>query len=76
MPTDQLNTKENINTWISQIHNRYKLAMSVDCVIFGYNDADLFIGLIPCDMPPYEGDLSLAGDILRDNEDLDEAAKR
>lgn len=68
--------KENINTWISQIHTEYKLAMSVDCVIFGYTESDLYVALIECNMPPYEGDLSLVGDLLRANEDLDGAAKR
>ena len=69
-------SKENINTWISQIHTEFKLAMSVDCVIFGYTEADLYVALIPCNMPPYEGDLSLVGDLLHANEDLDQAVDR
>jgi 8-oxo-dGTP diphosphatase len=69
-------SKENINTWISQIQSDYKLAMSVDCVIFGYTEADLFVALIISDMPPFEGQLSLVGDLLRDHETLDEAAIR
>lgn len=69
-------SKENINTWISQIHTEFKLAMSVDCVIFGYTEADLYVALIPCNMPPYEGDLSLVGDLLQANEDLDAAVER
>lgn len=64
-------SKENINTWISQIQTEFKLAMSVDYVIFGYTEADLYVALIPCNMPPYEGDLSLVGDLLHANEDLD-----
>lgn len=67
---------ENINIWISQIESDYKLAMSVDCVIFGYNEADLFVALIKCNMPPYEGKLSLVGDLLKDTEDLETAAQR
>lgn len=69
-------SKENINTWISQIQTEFKLAMSVDCVIFGYTEADLYVALIPCNMPPYEGDLSLVGDLLHANEDLDLAVGR
>ncbi|MBK8699409.1 MAG: NUDIX hydrolase [Saprospiraceae bacterium] len=65
-----------MNTWISQINTEYKLAMSVDCVIFGYTAADLYVALIRCNFPPYEGELSLAGDLLKSNEDLDEAANR
>lgn len=67
---------ENINIWISQIHNEYKLAMSVDCVIFGYTDADLYVALRECNMPPYEGEFSLVGDLLKNDEDLDSAAYR
>ncbi len=68
--------EENINTWISQIETEYKLAMSVDCVIFGYSEADLYVALINCNMPPYEGKLSLVGDLLKDTEDLETAAYR
>lgn len=67
---------ENINSWISQINVDYKLAISVDCVIFGYTDNDLYVALRPCNMPPYEGKLSLVGDLLRPNENLNESAKR
>ena len=67
---------ENINTWLSQIHNEYKLAMSVDCVIFGYTDADLYVALRECNMPPYEGEFSLVGDLLKNDENLDSAAYR
>ncbi len=69
-------SNENINIWISQIESEYKLAMSVDCVIFGYTEADLYVALIECNMPPYEGKLSLVGDLLKDTEDLDTAANR
>jgi 8-oxo-dGTP diphosphatase len=67
---------ENINIWISQIESDYKLAMSVDCVIFGYTEADLYVALINCNMPPYEGKLSLVGDLLKDTEDLESSAYR
>jgi 8-oxo-dGTP diphosphatase len=50
--------------------------MSVDCVIFGYTDADLYIALRECNMPPYEGGYSLVGDLLKNDEDLDSAAYR
>ena len=36
---------------------------------FGYTEADLYVALIPCNMPPYEGELSLVGDLLHANED-------
>jgi 8-oxo-dGTP diphosphatase len=68
--------RENINTWLTQIEFDHRLAMSVDCVIFGYTNKDLYVATIKCDMPPYEGMPSLVGDLLHANEDLDSAAKR
>ena len=46
---------ENINTWISQINTEYKAAISVDCVIFGYDENHLRVLLLKSDMPPFEG---------------------
>jgi 8-oxo-dGTP diphosphatase len=66
----------NINTWITQIHNDFKAAVSVDCVIFGYDDNSLKILVSRCDMPPFENEYSLLGDLVRPEETTDEAAKR
>jgi 8-oxo-dGTP diphosphatase len=71
-----LSEKENINIWLSQIHNEYKLALSIDCVVFAYTDNDLYVLLIRCNMPPYVGLYSLVGDILEPRESLDGAAAR
>lgn len=67
---------ENINTWLSQIHNEHKTAISVDCVIFGYNEDGLRVLTIKSDMPPFEGQHSLVGDLVYHTETLDEAALR
>jgi 8-oxo-dGTP diphosphatase len=67
---------QNINTWITQINNDYKAAVSVDCVIFGYDDNALKILVSDCDMPPFEHEYSLLGDIVHPDETTDEAAKR
>ena len=58
--TSNNTTSENINTWISQINTDYKAAVSVDCVIFGYDENDLRVLLLKSDMPPFEGKYSLA----------------
>ena len=50
---------QNINTWLTQINNDFKTAISVDCVIFGYDDDALKILVSECDMPPYENEYSL-----------------
>ncbi len=67
---------ENINTWITELNTEAKAAISVDCVIFGYEDNQLKVLLIECNMPPFEGKLSLLGDLVKSNENLDEAAAR
>ena len=66
----------NINTWLDQIHHEYKTAVSVDCVIFGYDHTALKVLLIPCDMPPFEHKFSLLGDLVHPYETTDEAADR
>jgi 8-oxo-dGTP diphosphatase len=67
---------QNINTWLTQINNDFKSAVSVDCVIFGYDEEALKILVSKCDMPPFEHEYSLLGDIVHPDETTDEAAKR
>jgi 8-oxo-dGTP diphosphatase len=67
---------QNINTSLFQLHNDIKTAVSVDCVIFGYDDSALKILVSACDMPPFEMEYSLLGDIVMPDETVDEAAKR
>jgi len=56
--------------------DEYRVAFSVDCVIFGYGKEKLNILLVECNLPPYIGKWSLLGDFIRDDEDLDSAAHR
>lgn len=67
---------ENIITPISPIEKESMVALTVDCVIFGYDQNDLKILTIECDMDPYKGMPSLLGDFVMKNERLDEAASR
>ena len=67
---------ENINTGIVQISAEFKAAVSVDCVIFGYNEDDLKVLLLRSDMPPYQGCYSLLGDLLRPDENTNASAMR
>ncbi len=70
------NSNHNINIWLTQITDQFRTAVSVDCVIFGYDDNSLKILLSRCDMPPYEHEMSLLGDIVHPDETTDEAALR
>lgn len=76
MSNKKLSKEENINTWLHQINEEAKAAVSVDCVIFGYDENELKILSIDCNMPPYVGKKSLVGDLIQANENLDEAANR
>lgn len=69
-------SQENINTWLSHIKGDYKVAISVDCVVLGYDNQELKVLLLESNMPPFEGKNSLVGDLVRPSETLDDAAQR
>jgi 8-oxo-dGTP diphosphatase len=54
----------------------FNIAVSVDCVIFGYEDKKLRILLMKSDLEEFEGLWSLLGDLVRPDENLDEAPYR
>ena len=54
----------------------FKIAISVDCVIFGYDNKKLKVLLIKSDLEEYAGLYSLLGDFIRPDEDLDTASYR
>jgi 8-oxo-dGTP diphosphatase len=54
----------------------FNIAVSVDCVIFGYEDKQLKVLLIKSDLKEFEGLWSLLGDLVTPYEDLDAAPYR
>lgn len=54
----------------------FNIAISVDCVIFGYDNKELKILLIKSDLEEFEGKWSLLGDLVRPEEDLESAPYR
>jgi 8-oxo-dGTP diphosphatase len=50
--------------------------ITVDCVIFGFEESELKVLLIRSDLEQYHGLWSLLGDQVKDNEELDTAAYR
>jgi len=68
--------KPNINTSAMQMKANFQFANSVDCVIFGYDGGVLKVLLIESDLPQYKGQWSPLGDLLRPEEDLDDASYR
>ena len=60
-----------------QSHLEYfNIAISVDCVIFGYDEKELKVLLIKSDMKEFSGLNSLLGDLVKPNEDLEAASYR
>lgn len=53
-----------------------RVPITVDCVIFGFDENGLRVLLIRSDLEVYKGKWSLLGDFAKDSEDLDEAASR
>lgn len=60
----------------SEVENTNKIALSVDCIIFGFDENKLKVLLIRSDLKKYSGKWSLLGDLVFPKEDLDAAAYR
>jgi 8-oxo-dGTP diphosphatase len=54
----------------------FNIAISVDCVIFGYEDRKLKVLLIQSDLKEFEGMNSLLGDLVNPDEDMEDAPYR
>jgi 8-oxo-dGTP diphosphatase len=53
-----------------------RAALTVDCVVFGFDDGDLKVLLIERGLEPYKGRWALPGGFVRVDEPLDAAARR
>ncbi len=60
----------------SEVQNTNKIALSVDCVIFGFDENKLKVLLIRSDMKKFQSKWSLLGDLVKPDEDLDTSAYR
>ncbi len=65
-----------LQTIQSEVESSNRIALSVDCVIFGFDENKLKVLLIRSDLKKYQGRFSLLGDLVYPNEDLDAAAYR
>ncbi len=66
----------NTDHFIKSIGSYFNFALSIDCIVFGFDENELKVLLIRSKMKPYEGKWSLIGDMLTTDEGLDEAAQR
>lgn len=60
----------------SSHYDYFNIAVSVDCVILGYADKALKVLLIKSDLEEFAGMYSLLGDLVRPDEDIDDAPYR
>ncbi len=68
--------KPNINTTAVDINDYFGFAVSVDCVIFGFDENVLKVLLIRSDLDAFLGEWSLLGDLVQLDEDLESASYR
>lgn len=68
--------EKSIHSIQSELEQTNKISISVDCVIFGFDENKLKVLLIRSDLKKYKGKWSLLGDLIKPNEDLDKAAYR
>ena len=54
----------------------FNIAISVDCVLFGYDEKELKVLLIKSDLEEFSGLYSLLGDLVKPGEDLEAASYR
>lgn len=60
----------------SEVQSINRIALSVDCVIFGFDENKLKVLLIRSDLKKYHNTFSLLGDLVKPEEDLDASAYR
>ena len=58
------------------IKNNFSYSVSVDCVIFGYDETSLKVLLIKRGVDPYSDFWALPGDLVHPMENTEEAVKR
>jgi 8-oxo-dGTP diphosphatase len=60
----------------SEVQSINRVALSVDCVIFGFDENKLKVLLIRSDLKKYKNKFSLLGDLIKPQEDLRQSAYR
>lgn len=74
--TKTINTPKTLRGLQSEVESINRVALSVDCVIFGFDDNQLKVLLIRSDLQKFKDKWTLLGDLVKPDEDLDSAAYR
>ena len=69
-------TQKTIQQLASENRGYFQMAISVDCVIFGFEKNELKVLLIKSDLKEFNNQWSLLGDLVHLNEDPDTASYR
>jgi len=72
----KVNSIKSLSTIQTEVKGNNRIALSVDCVIFGFDENKLKVLLIRSDLKKYKSKWSLLGDLVGNQEDLDAAAYR
>lgn len=76
MPGTKLQERKDIKVVLRELETDGGIGLSVDCIIFGFDDNELKVLMIRSDMEEYYNKWSLLGDLVHHNEDLTGAAYR
>lgn len=71
-----LSRQKTIQQLVSENHSYFQMAISVDCVIFGFDNNTLKVLVIKSDLEEFQNEWSLLGDLVHLNEDPDAASYR
>jgi 8-oxo-dGTP diphosphatase len=74
--TAMVTKKKDIKAILTQLESDGIIGISVDCVIFGFDENELKVLLIKSDLKKFESKWSLLGDLVNNHEDLENAAYR
>lgn len=69
-------SQKTVEQLISENRDYFRIALSVDCVILGFENNELKVLLIRSDLEEYKDQWSLLGDLVKPEEDLDTAPYR
>ena len=69
-------THKNVQQLLKENKDYFKIALSVDCVILGFDNEELKVLLIQSDLEEFENEWSLLGDLVKPDENLDTAPYR
>jgi len=72
----QLTNIKTLSAIQTEVKSINRIALSVDCVIFGFDENKLKVLLIRSDLKKFQGKWSLLGDLVDPGEELDDAAIR